>query len=413
MDKDDGLCANNTYFTHLLYADDIVLISDSHVGLQNLLNSLKQYCSIWHLIVNTAKTKVLIHGSKTAPSFIFDGQQIETVESYKYLGHVISNNKNMHARMSEHVLTQARKAVFALNGDTNASLGYIPPKLALKMFDTYILPILEYHSELWLRNNPTGDLENIQLRYLKSLLSVRTQTPTLAVYAETGRYPLYVRQRLSCIKYWARLERLDKSDILYKCLMIQKELYSNRQSNWYSKVEHILSSYNIVIDDSMSCHQMVSRAKVLIYSNEQEKIMTEINDSTMHPKLRTYKLFKSDFRLEPYLTLNLNKKIYTKIARFRCSSHSLKIETGRHERPILPVENRICDKCNTNEVEDELHCLITCTSYDHARSTLFQTATKTISNLASLNNSEKFTAIVSCKEPEVIKSLGKFLNSVM
>jgi len=413
LDKEDGLSVNSTYFTHLLYADDIVLISESHIGLQNLLNSLKQFCSRWHLIVNTTKTKVLIHGSKTAPSFSFNDQRIETVESYKYLGHVIGNKKNMHANMSEHVATQARKAIFALNGDTKASLGYIPPKLALKMFDTYILPILEYHSELWLRNNPVTDLENIQLRYLKNLLSVRTQTPTLAVYAETGRYPLYVRQRLSCIKYWARLEHLDKSDILYKCLMIQKELHSARQTNWYSKVEHILSNYDIAVDDCMSCNQVISRAKLVIYTHEQEKIMTGISDSAMHPKLRTYKLFKSDFRLEPYLDLNLNKRIYTKIARFRCSSHSLKIETGRHERPIVPVEHRICDKCTSNEVEDELHCLITCNSHHRARSTLFLTVSNFIPDLASLSNPEIFTTVLKCKEPEVLKALGKFLDSVM
>ena len=41
----------------------------------------------------------------------------------------------MHSKMPEYVTTQAQKALFALNGDTKASLGYSPPELALKMFD--------------------------------------------------------------------------------------------------------------------------------------------------------------------------------------------------------------------------------------------------------------------------------------
>ena len=45
------------------------------------------------------------------------------------------------------------------------------------------------------------------------MLGVRTQTSTAAVYAETGKYPLQVRQNLSCIKYLMRLEKLDESDI--------------------------------------------------------------------------------------------------------------------------------------------------------------------------------------------------------
>ena len=92
---------------------------------------------------------------------------------------------------------------------------------------------------------------------------------------------------------------------------------------------------------------------ILIYINE-------INDNSQQPKLRTYKLFKTDCRIEPYLALQKSRKVLTKIARFRTSSHSLKIETGRHHKPIIPAPNRICEKCTSNFVEDEIHCLIVC-----------------------------------------------------
>ena len=44
----------------LMYADDIVLFSNSAGGLQKLLNSLLQFCQRWNLKVNVAKTKVII-----------------------------------------------------------------------------------------------------------------------------------------------------------------------------------------------------------------------------------------------------------------------------------------------------------------------------------------------------------------
>jgi len=106
--------------------------------------------------------------------------------------------------------------------------------------------------------------------------------------------------------------------------------------------------------------------------------MDGINDTATQTKLRTYKLFKKDFRLETYLTLDLNKKIYTKIARFRCSSHSLRIETGRHEKPKVPIEDRICDKCPDNEVEDELRCLMICIHHNHSRTPLLTAASTDI-----------------------------------
>jgi len=77
--------------------------------------------------------------------------------------------------------------------------------------------------------------------------------------------------------------------------------------------------------------------KLRLYEAEHERLINEINDSSQQPKLRTYKLFKTDCRIEPYLALQQSRKVLTKIARFRTSSHSLKIETGRHHTPIIPA----------------------------------------------------------------------------
>ena len=56
LDSKDGIEINSTDFTHLLYADDIVLISGSAAGLQHSIDSLHNFCAKWRLIVNTSKT---------------------------------------------------------------------------------------------------------------------------------------------------------------------------------------------------------------------------------------------------------------------------------------------------------------------------------------------------------------------
>ena len=43
-------------FNHLLYADDLVLISESPDGLQHCLDGLQNYSSEWRLAVNFQKT---------------------------------------------------------------------------------------------------------------------------------------------------------------------------------------------------------------------------------------------------------------------------------------------------------------------------------------------------------------------
>ncbi len=40
----------------------------------------------------------------------------------------------------------------------------------------------------------------------------------------------------------------------------------------------------------------------------------------------------------------------------------------------MPVDQRLCEFCNDNAVEDELHVILKCTFYDDLREELFQAA---------------------------------------
>ena len=52
---------NGAKLNSLLYADDLVILSRSKIGLQNCLNTLSFYCSTWMLSINPKKTnKVMI-----------------------------------------------------------------------------------------------------------------------------------------------------------------------------------------------------------------------------------------------------------------------------------------------------------------------------------------------------------------
>ena len=59
-DTDGILLPNGSRLNCLLYADDLVLISNSTKGLQNALTILSQFYEDWLLNVNAKKTKILI-----------------------------------------------------------------------------------------------------------------------------------------------------------------------------------------------------------------------------------------------------------------------------------------------------------------------------------------------------------------
>ena len=92
-------------------------------------------------------------------------------------------------------------------------------------------------------------------------------------------------------------------------------------------------------------------------------------------KLNTYFKYKTSFNLENYLIVK-NRHILTK---FRLSNHTLRIETGRHERKLnsvsgklelLPRCERLCQHCTSNSIEDELHFTLECPLYQKQRKTI-------------------------------------------
>ena len=82
-------------------------------------------------------------------------------------------------------------------------------------------------------------------------------------------------------------------------------------------------------------------------------------------KLRLYRNIKKDCNVEKYVKLNLTQSQRSLLCQLRIGVLPLRVETGRYIN--LKVEDRICEQCNLNSVEDELHFLFHCTLYEEER----------------------------------------------
>ena len=59
-DNCDPVTIDEHQVSCLLYADDLVVVSESETGLKNALGKLEKYCEKWNLEVNMNKTKIMI-----------------------------------------------------------------------------------------------------------------------------------------------------------------------------------------------------------------------------------------------------------------------------------------------------------------------------------------------------------------
>ena len=88
--SDPFVLPDGTKVNSLLYADDLIILSRSKIGLQNCLNALSSYCETWMLKINPKKTKIMIFQKRPRKSvdtnFKIGTKIIEIVQEYTYLG---------------------------------------------------------------------------------------------------------------------------------------------------------------------------------------------------------------------------------------------------------------------------------------------------------------------------------------
>ena len=71
--------------TCLMYADDLIILSSSHDGLQQCLNSLSKYCDQWKLQVNSNKSKCMTfykNNTKYKQNFNINNSPVENVTEF-------------------------------------------------------------------------------------------------------------------------------------------------------------------------------------------------------------------------------------------------------------------------------------------------------------------------------------------
>ena len=92
-----GCTIGDTVINHLMYADDLVLISSSASGLQKLINECSTYGSAHDIKYNCNKSAILVVRSSyimhvALSSFSISHDLINEVDHVKYLGHIITSN---------------------------------------------------------------------------------------------------------------------------------------------------------------------------------------------------------------------------------------------------------------------------------------------------------------------------------
>jgi len=349
----------------LLYADDTIIMAETDTELQLALTAVNEYCKLWHLTVNTTKTKIVIFSRgkvKKFPNFNFGDRILKVVDDYIYLGTTFNFNGSFNKAIAKQV-SQARRAMFNLI--TKARTLSLPVDIQSELFDQLVTPILLYGCEVW-GFHKLDQIEVFYRKFLKNLLGVHKGTANCMAYGELGKFPLtsMIEKRMVC--FWLRLCQGKASKLSHIMYTLLHKLHSNTdfEVRWIAKVKEILDKSGLSNVWDQPEHVNSKWFKECI-----ELRLSDIDKQNLHAEITrnrlctNYRIFKQTLGLERHLVV-LDFIDRKNLSRFRCGIHRLPIAEGR----FIPNQTiKMCNMCNSQDQGDEYHYILVCPAFNDLR----------------------------------------------
>ena len=165
----DGIAATlSLLLADLEYADDIVVLAESERAAQIILDRISDNALMLGLRVKPSKSKVMSFHTPT-PNLTVDGEVLENVNTFTYLGSTLSNDK---VSPSDDIACRIAKASRAFGSLTKRLWRRtdISIRTKMKVFNAAIIPILVYGSESWCPLK--SDIDRLEVFHMQCLRTV-------------------------------------------------------------------------------------------------------------------------------------------------------------------------------------------------------------------------------------------------
>ena len=139
-----GIKITGRNISNLRYADDTTLMAESEEELKSLLMKVKEESEKVGLKLNIQKTKIMVSGPIT--SWQIDGETVETVSYFIFLGSKITSDGDCHNEIKRSLLL-GRKVMTNLDSILKSRGITLPTKF--RLVKAMVFPVVMYGYESW------------------------------------------------------------------------------------------------------------------------------------------------------------------------------------------------------------------------------------------------------------------------
>jgi len=402
----------------LLYADDIVLLSEDEAGVARLMAAVHAYSVRWRFEINHSKCGLMCfrwQGCRLPTSEVRLGDRIVAwVTSYKYLGielhcGVAFKQYRKRAMLSAHRAANAVSAMGLYSGKLGVPLG-------VQVYKAMVRPLLEYCAEVW-SVTPWKSAEQLQALMAKRILGVSSHCSNTAVRGELGWMRMDGRWQKARVIFWGKLQCMpndsparrvfevsaaefalsDAADRLnVSTPLVQPDdgwnvVYASKQQTdsllpWCAQVQCDVAQLGAALQEVWRNPALLKGKDGWTLAKWRLEVTKAVRLREKHhwwrcvqerPSLRTYAQLKGSaagLSAEAYLSAphggwnDLGRVGRRALTRIRCGHHELRCCTGAWLR--FDEEDRWCLFCG-KAVETERHFLLDCEWRESERQLLY------------------------------------------
>ena len=241
----------------LLFADDTALVAGSEEELNRLVQEFGRVCKRRKLKVNVSKSKVMRCSRRVNNSRLniaWEGENLEEVECFKYLGSNISANGKIEVEVKSRV-NEVAKVQGGLKEMFKCKTLRMDAKR--KLYEGIAVPTALYGAETW--NMSVKDrrkLNVMEMRCLRSMCGVtrRDRIRNEEIRRRTGvTRELSGRADQSVLRWFGHVERMEESRLVKKIYRSEARgvtLQGRPQLRWMDGVKKALNDRGMSVEQA-------------------------------------------------------------------------------------------------------------------------------------------------------------------
>ena len=146
------------------------------------------------------------------------------------------------------------------------SLGLLPPKIDMYLFNSLIQPILLYGSDVWgTCNNSSKQIDKVYLYYMKNILLTKSNTSSLIVHGECGLLPPSMMSVISMLCYLNRIHHLPDTCLVKQVYTTLCHLDGIGLDTWVTAVNKLKMRYGVNFTHNRLLFKKLCKEAVLTY----------------------------------------------------------------------------------------------------------------------------------------------------